>query len=85
MEAIKAGYNKLKEVAKSNDVYLFKGEDDEYYLVAIKEASCSEKSKIIDKVLDEIYKYGNEFFVTIIITSKENFEKIKDTLGERIL
>ncbi|ARM74915.1 hypothetical protein [Acidianus manzaensis] len=85
MEAIKAGYSKLKEIIDSKEVYLFKGEDEEYYLVGIKETSCAEKSKIIDKVLDEIYKHGEEFFVTVIITSKENFEKIKDSLGTRIL
>lgn len=84
MEALKAGYNKLKEILGTNEVYLFR-RDDEYYLVGIKQSSCSEKSKVIDRVLDEIYKYGNEFYVTILITSKENFEKLKDNLGIRIL
>lgn len=86
MDGLEAGYNKLKEILGTQEVYLFKREqNEEFYLVGIRETSCSQRSKIIDKVLDEIYKYGDEFFVTIIITSRENFEKLKDSLGTRIL
>jgi hypothetical protein len=81
-KGIYEGYKVLKQI--TGEAYVFENED-QYFLVGIEKASCKDKSKIIDKVLDKIYNYGNEFFVSVIITEKENFEKIKKELGKQVI
>ncbi len=79
---LEEGYKELLKFVE--EAYAFQNEE-EYALVGIKASSCSEKSKIIDKVLDKIYKYGDQFYVSVIITDRENFEKIRHSLGKQLL
>ncbi|MCI2415199.1 MAG: hypothetical protein MPF33_08190 [Candidatus Aramenus sp.] len=79
---LEEGYKELLKFA--DEAYAFQNED-EYVLVGIKATSCMEKTKIIDKVLDKVYQYGNEFYLSVIITDRENFEKIKEKLGKQLI
>ncbi|MEM3347907.1 MAG: hypothetical protein QXR57_06725 [Metallosphaera sp.] len=81
MNGIKAGYLKLKELV--GDAWAFK-QEDQYTLVGVNRVSCKEKTKIVDAVLNEVYKYGDEFYITVLLLSIESFERIKGSLGEDI-
>ncbi|AWR99151.1 hypothetical protein [Metallosphaera hakonensis] len=81
MDGIKAGLLKLKEITQDVKVFRF---EDQYTLVGIAKVGCRDKSKIVDAVLDEVYKHGDEFNLTILLLTRDSFEKIKDSLGEDI-
>lgn len=81
MNGILAGYKKLKEIV--GEVHAFVHED-QYTLVAVGGAGCKQRSKIVDSVLDEVYKYGDEFLLTVLILDREAYERLKESLGREV-
>ncbi|WP_052349483.1 hypothetical protein [Candidatus Acidianus copahuensis] len=84
IKGVLAGARKLRELI-SSDVKTFE-KDDEYFIVGISESplSCSERSEIIDKVLDEAYKYANSLYLTVLIVNNESYKQIRENLGKEI-
>ncbi|MCY0861008.1 MAG: hypothetical protein OWQ52_01090 [Metallosphaera prunae] len=81
MDGITAGFLKLKELVGEARVFKL---EDQYTMVGIRKLSCREKSKIVDQVLDEVYKYGDNFNLTILLLGEDGLENVKDGLGEDI-
>ncbi|BCS92697.1 hypothetical protein L3N51_02102 [Metallosphaera sp. J1] len=81
MDGITAGFLKLRELVGEARAFRL---EDQYTLVGIREMGCKEKSKIVDLVLDEVYKYGDEFNLTILLLGSEGLERLKQSLGEDI-
>ncbi|MEM3515333.1 MAG: hypothetical protein QW281_01545 [Saccharolobus sp.] len=72
-DIILAAYKKAKELNNDGDVYVFKDKHASYYLIIVKGASCKEKSKIINIIYDEVYKYTDEIDLIVFILDKDNF------------
>ncbi|QGA54739.1 hypothetical protein GFS03_09210 [Sulfolobus sp. E5-1-F] len=82
--AILAAYKKAKELNNDGEVHLFKDENGAYYLVIVRTANCKEKSKLIDAIYDEVYKYTNETNLIILIMSKSAYKAFADQNLEEI-
>jgi hypothetical protein len=81
MNGILAGYRKLKELV--GDVHIFVKED-QYTLLGVSKVGCKDRSKIVDRVLEEVYKHGDEFLLTVLIMDGEAYKKLKGDLGREV-
>ncbi|AKA73769.1 hypothetical protein SULI_07440 [Saccharolobus solfataricus] len=77
-------YNKARELNKDGEVHLFKDKSGAYYLIIVRTANCKEKSKLIDAIYDEVYKYTDEIELTILIMSKSTYKAFADQNLEEI-
>ncbi|MDT7861919.1 MAG: hypothetical protein RRA45_06870 [Saccharolobus sp.] len=75
---ILAAYNKAKELNGNDKVYLFKDSYGAYYMVIIRSLSCRDRSKIIDAIYDEIYKYTDQVDLTILFLTNETYKEFID-------
>jgi len=72
-DAIVAGAKKLSELI-NGEVEVYEGEEDEYYLIGISKVDCKTYSRIIDQVLNEIYKYTDSINVIILLMEEKAYK-----------
>ncbi|QKR00343.1 hypothetical protein GWK48_08120 [Metallosphaera tengchongensis] len=81
MDGITAGFMKFKELVKGARAFKM---EDQVTFVGFMNASCSQKSKLVDAVLDEVYKYGESFNLTILVLSEDKSRELGSNLGDDI-
>ncbi len=71
---IKNAFKKAKEIVNDSEIHVFRDSYDAYYMVIVRQASCKDKSKIIDKIYDEVYKTVDQIDLTIYIFTEEAYK-----------
>lgn len=77
-KAIEEGFKKFSELVEKPG--LFVDDDGAYFLIGIGIPNCKNDSKIVDEVLNEIYKYTEEINVTILIVPESVYPEVTSKL-----
>lgn len=80
--AIEEGFKKFSELV--DNAGLFIDEDGAYFLIGVGVPNCKNNSRIVEQVLNEIYKYTDEINVTILIVPENVYPEVTAKL-KRIL
>lgn len=72
--AIEEGFKKFSELV--DNAGLFIDEDGAYFLIGVGVPNCKNNSKIVEQVLNEIYKYTDEINVTILIVPENVYPEV---------
>ena len=72
--AIEEGFKKFSELV--DNAGLFIDEDGAYFLIGVGVPNCKNNSRIVEQVLNEIYKYTDEINVTILIVPENVYPEV---------
>ena len=73
-KAIEEGFKKFSSLVKNPG--LFVDEDGAYYFIGVGNVNCKENSRIVEAVLDEVYKYTDEANVTVLIVPESVYGEV---------
>ena len=76
--ALRAGLEKFLQYVKEGGAFV--DDDGNYYLIGVGKVDCKRNSKIVDEVLDEVYKYTDSINLTILIVPEGVYGEIVSKL-----
>jgi hypothetical protein len=76
--ALEAGLEKFLQYVRKGGAFV--DGDGNYYLIGVGEVNCKRNSRIVNEVLDEVYKYTDNINLTVLIVPEGVYDEIVSKL-----